>query len=173
MPEQFPMSDLFESGECTGCGVLLDDAGIVMVEPSDPWVRLVCGPWAQESCGECTLPLSHWRLAAHPTPEELAWWRDEIAGLHKEPPEEPEPVSDRIALAGARQSLTCQEPGSATCSMFDPPCSRYRPMRNAGKHRPVRCQRPFSFMSRCMGLCFRALRKSGIILCICDQRHVE
>ena len=73
MPEQFPMSDLFESGECTGCGVLLDDAGIVMVEPSDPWVR----PWPADQ--------------AHPTPEELAWWRDEIAGLHKEPPEEPEP----------------------------------------------------------------------------------
>jgi hypothetical protein len=64
MPGQFPISDLFESGECAGCGVLLDDAGIVMVEPSDPRVRLACGPWAQESCGECTLPLPYWRLAA-------------------------------------------------------------------------------------------------------------
>ena len=26
MPEQFPISDPFESGECAGCGVLLDDA---------------------------------------------------------------------------------------------------------------------------------------------------
>ena len=65
MPGQFSISDPFVSGECAGCGVLLDDAGIVMAEPSDPWVRLACGPWAQESCGECTLPRSYWRLAAH------------------------------------------------------------------------------------------------------------
>jgi hypothetical protein len=65
MPEQFPMDDRFTSGECSGCGVRLDDAGIVMAEPEDPWVRLACGPWAQESCGECTLPLSYWRLSAH------------------------------------------------------------------------------------------------------------
>jgi hypothetical protein len=65
MPEQFPISDPFESGYCAGCGVLLDDAGIVMIEPSDPWVRLACGPGEQESCGECILPLFYWRLAAH------------------------------------------------------------------------------------------------------------
>ena len=53
----------FVSGECAGCGVLLDDAGIIMAEPEDPVVRAACGPWAQESCGECTLPLSYWRLA--------------------------------------------------------------------------------------------------------------
>ena len=51
----------FESGRCAGCGVLLDDAGI-MAEPDDHWVRLARGPWEQESCGERTLPLSYWRL---------------------------------------------------------------------------------------------------------------
>jgi hypothetical protein len=52
----------FESGRCAGCGVLLDDAGIIMAEPDDHWVRRARGPWEQESCGERTLPLSYWRL---------------------------------------------------------------------------------------------------------------
>ena len=68
MSEQFPAP--FVSGQCAGCGVLLDDAGIVMAEP-DPWVRLACGPWEQESCGERTLPLSYWPLA--PKEVRIAW----------------------------------------------------------------------------------------------------
>ena len=51
-----------EGGLCQGCGVRLDDAGIVVVEPYDEAARLACGPWLQESCGECELPLSYWRL---------------------------------------------------------------------------------------------------------------
>jgi hypothetical protein len=54
------------SGECAGCGVLLDEAGIIMEEPADGWVRQACGPWIQECCGECHLPLSYWRLMSLP-----------------------------------------------------------------------------------------------------------
>jgi len=103
MPKQFPMDDRFISGECSGCGVRLDDAGIVMAELEDPWVRQACGPWAQESCGECTLPLSYWRLATHPTPEELAWWRDEIARTFAGEPQHP--VGKALQSAIARYNL--------------------------------------------------------------------
>ena len=52
----------FESGRCAGCGVLLDDAGIIMARPTDPWVRLARWPWEQESCGErtCRCPTGGW-----------------------------------------------------------------------------------------------------------------
>ena len=41
--------------------------------------------------------------------------------------------------------------------MFDSPYSRYGPMRNAGDRSAGQVRGPFSFMSQCMGLCFRAL----------------
>ena len=41
--------------------------------------------------------------------------------------------------------------------MFDPPYSRYGPMRNAGDRSAGQVRAPFSFVSRCMDPCFRAL----------------
>lgn len=41
--------------------------------------------------------------------------------------------------------------------MFDSLYSRYGPMRNAGDRSAGQVRAPFSFMSRCMGLCFRGL----------------
>jgi hypothetical protein len=38
-----------------------------MAEPEDPLVRKLSGPWAQESCGECLLPLSYARMYAEHT----------------------------------------------------------------------------------------------------------
>jgi hypothetical protein len=59
------MSELpgtFNPGHCAGCGVLLDDAGIVWVEAEDSEVIRLCGPGQHLGCGECSLPLSYLRL---------------------------------------------------------------------------------------------------------------
>ena len=66
-------------------------------------------------------------------------------------------MSDRIALAGASVAGPPGAGSSATCIMFDSPYSCYGPMRNTGDRSAGQVRAPFSFMSRCMGLCFRAL----------------
>jgi enamine deaminase RidA (YjgF/YER057c/UK114 family) len=51
--------------------------------------------------------------------------------------------------------------------MFDPPYSRCGLMWNAGDRSAGQVRAPFSFMSRCMGLCFRAL-----MICVGGQNGV-
>jgi hypothetical protein len=62
-----------------------------------------------------------------------------------------------IEHADALDWLARQEPGTATAIVFDPPYSRYSPMRGREDGAAGSVSAPFSFMHRVMGPCARTV----------------
>ena len=62
MPGQFPVPDTFESGRCAGCGVLLDDAGIIWPGPPTPGCAGPAGHGSRRAAASapCRCPTGGW-----------------------------------------------------------------------------------------------------------------
>jgi hypothetical protein len=75
-----------------------------------------------------------------------------------------------IEHADALDWLARQEPGTATAIVFDPPYSRYSPMRGREDGAAGSVAAPFSFMHRVMGLCAKAVQPKGIVIIFCDWK---
>jgi hypothetical protein len=69
-----------------------------------------------------------------------------------------------IEHADALDWLARQEPGTATATLFDPPCSRYSPMRGREDGAAGSVAAPFSSMHRTMRLCATVVRPKGIVI---------
>jgi hypothetical protein len=79
-------------------------------------------------------------------------------------------MSDRIQHDDALSWLARQLPETAQGIVFDPPYSRYSPMRGREDGAAGNVSAPFSFMSRAMALCARDLRPKGIVMIFCDWK---
>jgi hypothetical protein len=69
-----------------------------------------------------------------------------------------------IEHADALDWLPRQPEGAARTIVFDPPYSRYSPMRGREDGAAGSVSAPFSFMHRVMGLCARAVQPKGIVV---------
>lgn len=73
-----------------------------------------------------------------------------------------------IEHADALDWLSRQEAGAARAIVFDPPYSRYSPMRGREDGAAGSVYAPFSFMHRAMTLTARAVQLKGIVIIFCD-----
>jgi DNA methylase len=74
----------------------------------------------------------------------------------------------RIELADALSWLPAQPPGAARAVIFDPPYSRYSPMRGREDGAAGSVSSPFSFLHQAMALCARAVMPAGVVVCFGD-----
>lgn len=73
-----------------------------------------------------------------------------------------------VEHADALDWLPRQEPGAARAIIYDPPYSRFSPMRGREDGAAGSVAAPFSFMHRTMGLCARAVQPKGVVIIFCD-----
>jgi hypothetical protein len=76
--------------------------------------------------------------------------------------------SGLIEHADALAWLARQEPGSAKVIVWDPPYSRYKPMRGREDGAAGSIYAPFSFMHRTLEMCARVVQPKGIVICFGD-----
>lgn len=80
-------------------------------------------------------------------------------------------ATDRSGLiehADALDWLGRREPGAARAIIYDPPYSRYSPMRGREDGAAGKVAAPFKFMHQTMALCARAVMPKGIVMVFCD-----
>jgi hypothetical protein len=77
-------------------------------------------------------------------------------------------MQSQIVHADALDWLPRQEPGSAAAIIFDPPHSRHSPMRGREDGAAGSVSAPFKFMHQTLGMCARAVRRKGIVICFGD-----
>jgi DNA modification methylase len=75
---------------------------------------------------------------------------------------------NNIEHADALDWLPRQEPGAARAIVYDPPYSRYSPMRGREDGAAGSVAAPFKFMHQTLGLCARAVQPKGIVICFGD-----
>jgi adenine-specific DNA-methyltransferase len=73
-----------------------------------------------------------------------------------------------VELADALEWLARQERGTARAIIYDPPYSRYSPMRGREDGAAGKVAAPFKFMHQTMSLCARAVMPKGIVMIFCD-----
>lgn len=77
-------------------------------------------------------------------------------------------MTDRIVRADALEWLAQQPEATAKAIVYDPPYSRYSPMRGREDGAAGSVAAPFTFMSRTMALAARAVQPKGIVVVFCD-----
>lgn len=76
--------------------------------------------------------------------------------------------SDRIVRADARDWLAAQERGKARAIIYDPPYSRFSPMRGREDGAAGSVAAPWKFMHQTMALCARAVMPKGVVMIFAD-----
>jgi site-specific DNA-methyltransferase (adenine-specific) len=77
-------------------------------------------------------------------------------------------MSVRIERADALAWLARRAPDSAKVIVWDPPYSRYKPMRGREDGAAGSISAPFKFMHQILELCARAVQPKGIVICFGD-----
>jgi DNA modification methylase len=77
-------------------------------------------------------------------------------------------MSSLIEHADGVEWLSSQAPGSARVVVFDPPYSRFSPMRGREDGAAGSVARPFTFLYKALSACARVIEPKGIVICFAD-----